>query len=138
MAQDLKPHKVIIDKREHLRIDQARRIIKKFGGAKALKESLALASPEHSVSLVQVYRWTYERHRGGTGGFIPPRLIRPLLKAARIAGVLLEAHDLYTDVDFGDADKKEAPKAEKKTYNDVEIISTHHDTNREGSHDSDS
>lgn len=127
MAQDLKPHKVIIDKREHLRIDQARRIIKKFGGAKALRDSLALASPEHSLSLVQVYRWTYPRHKGGTGGFIPPRLIRPLLKASRIAGVLLEAHDLYTDVEFGDADKKPAPEPKKnKTYNDVKILSTHH------------
>lgn len=69
------------------RFGQAAHIIAKFGGERLLAEALG-------VSRVSVYRWSYPRHRGGSEGLIPTRRMEEIQKAARLAGILLNAEDL--------------------------------------------
>lgn len=73
---------------------QARRIIEKFGGERALQRALKDAG--HDIDITRIYRWTYPRSRGGTGGLIPSQQIPHILKAARLQGVLIVAEDLYS------------------------------------------
>ena len=63
-------------------------IIRKCGGHAQVAQWLGL-------SLTQVYRWTYPRERGGTGGLVPARRQGELLAKARAAGVDLEPADFF-------------------------------------------
>jgi hypothetical protein len=71
---------------------QACRIIKKFGGAEALAEALSNVGLERSKH--NVYRWTYPREKGGTGGVIPTPSLPHVLLAARNEGILITREDL--------------------------------------------
>ena len=64
----------------------AKRIIDKCGGHKAVAEMTG-------TSLTNVYRWTYPKENGGTGGLIPAKYQAPLLASAKERGVDLNASD---------------------------------------------
>lgn len=64
----------------------AENVIAKCGGHQTVAEWL-------DVDLSRVYRWTYPRERGGTGGLIPSKHQLPLLERARLEGVPLEPAD---------------------------------------------
>lgn len=68
-------------------MDVATRVIEKFGGARALAKVLG-CDPS------RVYRWTYSSKRGGTGGLIPQRQHKKLLKVAKKLGINLRYSDL--------------------------------------------
>jgi hypothetical protein len=79
---------------------QAEGIIKKFGGAGELARIIQAINPDpqdhwHRSS---IYRWTYPVEAGGTGGEIPARAIKTILKAARYAGIVLTADDFYPNI----------------------------------------
>jgi hypothetical protein len=63
-------------------------IIRKCGGHAQVAAWLGL-------SLSQVYRWTYPRERGGTGGLVPAQRQTPLLAKARAAGIDLRPVDFF-------------------------------------------
>lgn len=63
-------------------------IIRKCGGHAQVAAWLGL-------SLTQVYRWTYPRERGGTGGLVPARRQAALLAKARQAGIDLDPADFF-------------------------------------------
>jgi hypothetical protein len=69
---------------------QAETIIAKFGNADALAEAAGL-------DRTTVYRWSYAKNRGGTGGFIPTRSQRKVRMAARKLGITLTAQDWQPD-----------------------------------------
>lgn len=73
---------------------QAATVIKKFGDEQKLCAALNAAG--HPISITRIYRWTYPKSRGGTGGLIPTQQLQHVLKAARLQGVLIMAEDLYT------------------------------------------
>lgn len=63
-------------------MDPAYSIIAKLGGA----DAVAVATGK---SRTRVYRWTYPVERGGTGGVIPTKSARRLLKHARTNRIAL-------------------------------------------------
>lgn len=65
----------------------ASRVIAKCGGHKAVAKLTG-------VDLSNVYRWTYSKSRGGTGGVIPAEPLAILVDAARTGLVDLEATDI--------------------------------------------
>ena len=76
--------------------DQASRIIAKFGTVRLLADALAaLDDASQARSLATIYKWTWARHRGGTGGMIPARNLNAIIQAARNEGILLTPDDLY-------------------------------------------
>ena len=76
--------------------DQASRIIAKFGTVRGLVEALAaLEDGAQARSRATIYRWTWARHRGGTGGMIPAKNLPAIIQAARNEGILLTPDDLY-------------------------------------------
>ena len=70
--------------------DQAGKIIKKLGGFRRTARLLGVARST-------VYRWTWPRSEGGTGGIIPPKMLPGLILAARRDGILLSPQDLYPE-----------------------------------------
>ena len=68
------------------------RVIEKFGGVRRLCEALNDVG-EYSWNPSSVYRWTYPREKGGTGGVIPTKALEILSRAARLHGIFLEADD---------------------------------------------
>ena len=66
---------------------QAGRIIEKFGGHKRLAAILG-------VHRATIYRWTWPRERGGTGGVIPTKMVDRVIRAARVEGIFLSTSDL--------------------------------------------
>ena len=64
----------------------AKHVIDKCGGHKAVAEMTG-------TSLTNVYRWTYPKANGGTGGLIPAKYQGPLLTAAKKGGIDLSAAD---------------------------------------------
>lgn len=73
---------------------QAERIIAKFGNANVLAEAIGY---ERST----VYRWTYPKKKGGTGGFIPTRAQRHVRYAAKRLGIKLTPSDWFPEADEG-------------------------------------
>ncbi len=69
---------------------QAEKVIAKFGSACQLAKIL-------QVSDSTVYRWTYRREEGGTGGLIPGAALRKLLVAAAMQTppIIITKDDLY-------------------------------------------
>ncbi len=65
----------------------AGRVIEKFGGREEFANVLG-------ITIVSVYRMTYPRSRGGTGGLIPSKHHAKLFKAAQDRGIDLKADDL--------------------------------------------
>jgi|TARA_R100001530_G_scaffold74433_4_gene52422 hypothetical protein len=70
----------------------ARKIIEKCGGP-------GLVASWAGVSLTSVYRWTYSRESGGTGGRIPGRHIEKLITQAGENGIALSTDDFFFDND---------------------------------------
>lgn len=66
----------------------AEQVIEKCGGVQNVAEWLGL-------DLSTVYRFTYPRERGGTGGVIPANHQAPLLQKARDNGVDLRPDDFF-------------------------------------------
>lgn len=63
-------------------------VITKFGGHGAVAEAL-------NIDLSRVYRWTYDKARGGTGGIIPAKHQAALMAAAQVRGVELSPADFF-------------------------------------------
>ena len=80
----------------------ADRIIALCGGPQTISEWLG-------ISPTSVYRWTYPRSSGGSGGHIPQKHIEPLLEAAGRRGIPLTLQDFFDDAPLPSAGK------EKKT-----------------------
>lgn len=77
---------------------QAARIIAKFGNARRLSRVLGdIAEIEGNQAIYRspatVYKWTYPRSRGGTGGLIPTSAVPHVRHAARIDGIYLTTED---------------------------------------------
>ncbi len=80
---------------------QAEGIIRKFGGAGELArvfKTMYPNNPENHWNESSVFRWTYPTEVGGTGGYIPQRAMRIVVKAARYCGIVLTVEDLYPDL----------------------------------------
>lgn len=68
---------------------QAERVIKFFGGARALSKILTgLGHPRDPAS---IYRWTHPKSKRGTGGMVPGSAWPLLLRAAEAQGLELTA-----------------------------------------------
>ncbi len=70
--------------------DVAQKIIEKFGGHKAVADALGL-------DITRVYRFTYDKSRGGTGGLIPAPHQQTLLQKAKELGVNITCSDFFQD-----------------------------------------
>lgn len=70
-------------------LTQAERVLKKFGGARRLSAILLVVGKPRDPSCI--YRWTYPKEKGGTGGLIPTSVWPDLILAAKYDGVLLES-----------------------------------------------
>lgn len=77
---------------------QAERIIAKFGGARRLAIILKQADESQALNPSSIYRWTYPKEKGGTGGVVPTAALPLLIKAARLEGIFLTPEDLYPGV----------------------------------------
>lgn len=69
--------------------NQVERIIKAFGGVPQYQRALEAAG--FKVSRVSVYRLLHADQRGPSAGLLPDHYWPPTIKAARLAGVQLEA-----------------------------------------------
>jgi len=58
-------------------------------------EEHEVALPMHGVDVSRVYRWTYPKNRGGTGGLVPAKHQARLLQLAREAGRQIEPSDFF-------------------------------------------
>lgn len=72
---------------------QAERVIAKFGNPYKLVAAMQLVDGV-ARNPASVYRWTYGKDKGGTGGRIPAGSMDLVLAAARMDGVLLTSEDL--------------------------------------------
>lgn len=82
------------------RLTQAERIIAKFGNARRLSQAMDRVAkiggnPNRYRSPAVVYRWTYPKERGGTGGKIPSSAMDDVMAAARLEGIILTAEDWF-------------------------------------------
>ncbi len=76
----------------HLRRTQSRVIFEKFGGVVPLYTLLkALGRPYNKATL---YKWTYPRTKGGTGGWVPTHAWPDILAAARMDGVFITSEEM--------------------------------------------
>ena len=69
-------------------LNPASRIVALLGGPQTTAE---LAG----VHISRVFRWTYPKARGGTGGLVPARHQQRLLDQARARGIALEPEDFF-------------------------------------------
>jgi hypothetical protein len=69
----------------------AERVLRKLGGARRVAEMLG-TSPQ------AIYKWTYPREYGGTGGLIPHRRQLELMVTAKQRGIVLTADDFFPKV----------------------------------------
>lgn len=77
---------------------QAEKVLAKFGGARSLARALQRLDPKKHRDPASIYKWTYPRNKGGTGGLIPGYALGAVLEAARVEGILLSPDDLYPGV----------------------------------------
>ena len=70
------------------RLEPAASIIAKFGGP----EKVAEVTGKH---ISRVYRWMYEKARGGTGGTIPQAEAQKMLRYAEDNQIELSAADFF-------------------------------------------
>lgn len=77
---------------------QAEAIIRRFGGPRDLARALAKVGAPRDPSTI--YRWTYPRSQGGTGGLIPTSAIKDIKRAAMITGVVLRPEDWDPPLEF--------------------------------------
>lgn len=86
----------------------AARVIAKFGEGTKGHYRVAELLGRH---VSRVFRWTYPKERGGTGGLIPPREQDRLLEIARREGVALARSDFFDDAGVGPADPTDSQAA---------------------------
>lgn len=67
-------------------MNQAQRIIEKLGGVNVVAKHTGR-------SRVAVYKWTYAKDNGGTGGLVPSSAVPVVKAAAKALGVRLSAED---------------------------------------------
>jgi hypothetical protein len=72
-------------------LTQAERVIARFGGVPGLVRALRQAG--FHKQRAAIYKWTYPKSRGGTGGLIPTSAMHEILVAARMEGITLTAQD---------------------------------------------
>lgn len=97
---------------------QALRIIEKFGGPLQLQHALELIEdPSQARSLASIYKWTYSKTNGGTGGLIPQNALQAVIRAARLSGICITNDDL-----FGDPDANMPRRARKVNPNPRRIL----------------
>jgi len=78
-------------KNEHSVSPVARNVIDKCGGEKIVAGLIGR-------SLSTVYKWTYPREQGGTGGWVPTVAQKKLMEAARRGEVDLAPADFFENV----------------------------------------
>lgn len=66
----------------------AEHVIAKCGGPQVVAEMLG-------CHVTRVYRWTYPKKKGGTGGVIPTARQDKLLQKAKARGISLEPADFF-------------------------------------------
>lgn len=71
---------------------QAERVIECLGGVDHLAELLGMVG--HPLVLSTIYRWTYPKERGGSGGLIPGFLWPVIFQCARLEGIILGPQEL--------------------------------------------
>lgn len=76
---------------------QAEAIIRRFGGPMALASALAKAGTPRTPSAI--YRWTYPKERGGSGGLVPTGAVMDVKRAATYAGITLRPEDWDPPID---------------------------------------
>ncbi|HEY1630830.1 MAG TPA: hypothetical protein VGF56_05910 [Rhizomicrobium sp.] len=72
----------------------ATRVITKCGKG-SFSHGLALVGQWTGVHESRLYRWTYDRARGGTGGLIPTQHQQTILTRAQLAGIPLAPEDFF-------------------------------------------
>jgi len=72
-------------------MEPARTIIEKLGGPTKISHKI-------NVSRTHIYKWTYPRDKGGTGGTIPYWQIPKLLEMANSEGVTLSEYDFVKKI----------------------------------------
>jgi hypothetical protein len=78
-------------------LNQAERLLKLFGGSRKLASLLLFIGKGRHPSAI--YRWTYPRSAGGTDGIVPTSAWADILKAARVAGIVIP-DELYRPDSF--------------------------------------
>lgn len=68
-------------------VSQAQIVIRKFGGVGAM-------SAATGFSVNSIYKWTYAKEKGGTGGVIPGDKLPVVLGVARDRGIDITVDDL--------------------------------------------
>lgn len=81
-------------------LEPARSILAKIGGVE-------VASKVTGKHVSRIYRWTYSRAKGGTGGVIPHDDATKLLEYARQNGIELTADDFFASADTAARDAVE-------------------------------
>lgn len=71
---------------------QAHRIIEKFGGIMMLVAEIRAAG--YRINTSTVYKWTYPKSKGGSGGLIPTQSWPAVFDAARRAGLTITPSDI--------------------------------------------
>lgn len=84
---------------------QARRIAAKFGGFANLHRALVKHLGERDRSAI--YRWGYDRAKGGTGGIIPASDVELVAKVARLEGIVLLPEDWSPDYTAMNSDEND-------------------------------
>ena len=80
-----------------MRIDQAAYVIRQFGNAYALAKAMTMVGRRISPSAI--YKWTYPRSKGGTGGLIPTSSLPFIFSAAKVWGVVLDETQMRIGTD---------------------------------------
>lgn len=75
-------------------MNPAQRVIEKCGAGE-LKRGIVVVSEITGVHTTRVYRWTYPKSRGGTGGTIPSQHQQALLDGARTRFIDLSPADFF-------------------------------------------
>lgn len=97
-------------------LNPASRIVALLGGPQTTAE---LAG----VHISRVFRWTYPKARGGTGGLVPAQHQQRLLDQARARGIALEPDDFFlrsSDDDRHPEDKARTRPSDDSTHLEVE------------------
>lgn len=73
-------------------MSQAERILLKFGGARRLSRLMKACG--RTKDPTSIYKWTYSKEKGGTGGLIPTAAWSDILLVARMEGLLITSEDM--------------------------------------------
>lgn len=72
----------------------AKNVIEKFGHGE-FRKGVPVVADILGIHVTRVYRMTYEKKKGGTGGLIPAEHQIPLLEGAEKLGINLEPSDFF-------------------------------------------